>query len=282
MIGLEKGWAKRVTLMVLRIVALVYLGLCIVIYFKQRKLMYLPEKTLFDTPKGVGLDYSEIRLTTLDGVQLFGWHVKAETSDRKGVVLFFHGNAGNIGDRLPTAELYAGLGYDLVMVSYRGYGPSGGDPSESGLYEDALSFWRHLTVTEGIPAHEILIHGRSLGGGPAGWLASRVQARGLILDSTFTSMVKEAQKVYPYLPVRWICKDRYDTESRIGSVGEPVLIIHSPEDEMIPVDMAHTLFERAQEPKTLYLSEGTHNDCRDVLPGYREALIGFLDSCAHQ
>jgi len=278
MIGVKKGWVKRVTLMVLRIVALTYIGLCVFIYFKQRKLMYFPEGQLLQTPSSVGLAYDEVRITAADGVQLLGWHVRSTLEASNGVVLFFHGNAGNIGDRLPTAELYSSLGYDVVMVGYRGYGPSSGTPSEEGLYEDARAYWRYLTVQQEIPSQEIVIHGRSLGGGPASWLAAEVDCAGLILDSTFTSMVKEAQKVYPYLPVKWICKDRYDSESRIGAVGVPLLVIHSPDDESIPVEMGHALFDRANEPKSFHLSEGMHNDCRDVLPEYRDAVREFLAS----
>ncbi len=267
---------KRMTIFILCGVAVVYLGLCVWVYANQGKLIYFPESALTQVPSDIRLTYDEVRVTAADGVSLLGWHIRIPPERRKGVVLYFHGNAGNISDRLSIAEMYAAMGYDLVLAGYRGYGSSKGAPTEKGLYLDAQTYWNYLTVLEGVAASRITIHGSSLGGGPASWLAARVDCHALIMESTFSSMVDQGRSVYPYLPISLICNQKFESYKRIGKVTAPVLVLHSPDDEYIPESLSRKLFNFATEPKTYKKTFGSHNEPRTSNADYREDLAKFL------
>ncbi len=224
--------------------------------------IYFPEKALPQTPASVGLSYRDIRPTTRDGVALHGWYIPHASA--RHTVLHFHGNAGNISYRL---DLYARLhkmGLSVLAVDYRGYGKSGGKPSEEGLYEDARASWQNLTSTLNVPAHSIIIAGRSLGSAVAAHLASEVNAAGLVLETPFTSAPAMARKLYPWLPVGLLMRTRMDTLARIRGIRCPKLIIGARDDEMVPVVMAEEIASAAPGPKQLIILNGGHNDFDSV------------------
>jgi hypothetical protein len=196
-------------------------------------------------------------------------------------VLFFHGNAGNISHRLDTLVFLHELGLAVFMFDYRGYGESEGEPSEAGLYRDAEAVWGYLTETRGIPGREILLFGRSLGGAVAAYLAERHAAMGLVLESTFTSVPEVAEQHYPWLPVHSLTRYRYDTAGRLPNIDMPVLIIHSPEDEIIPFSHGQTLYDLAKEPKCFVEIEGSHNTgIFDSWETYRRGWNEFILYCS--
>jgi pimeloyl-ACP methyl ester carboxylesterase len=145
-------------------------------------------------------------------------------------------------------------------VDYRGYGRSTGKPSEAGTYRDALAAWEYLLRERRLAADKVVIMGRSLGGGVATWLAGRVAARALILESTFTSLPEVAQRLYPYVPVRWLASNRYDNLARVPRVTIPGLIIHSRDDELIPLSHGKQLFQRYGGDKEFLEIYGRHAD----------------------
>ncbi len=241
----------------------------------QTRLIYFPSREIEATPEQIGLVYEEVFFPAADGVRLQGWFVPAP--EAPGTVLFFHGNAGNLSHRIGSLQTFHRLGYSTFIVSYRGYGRSEGSPSEAGTYHDAEGAWRYLVEERGIAPQEIVVFGRSLGGAVAAWLAARHPPRALILESTFTSVPDLGAELFPFLPIRRIARVHYDTRALLPRVAAPVLIVHSPQDEVIPFHHGRRLWEVAPEPKEFLEISGTHNE-GFVTSGrrYLEGLEGFL------
>lgn len=260
---------------VLRIVALAYVGLCLLLVFTQSRAVYYPTRELRETPAAAGLPFENVVLRTADGESIQAWYVPAPRATR--TVLVCHGNAGNRGDRVAFIGLLNSLRVNVLMFDYRGYGGSSGRPDEQGTYADALAAWKFLAEERGIAASNIVLFGQSLGGAVAAQLAERVRPGGLVLESTFTSAGDMAAQIYPYLPARWLCRFRYDTLERLPRLACPLLVIHGPDDEMIPFAHAQRNFAAAREPKRLYPIAGGHNDA--VLDeAYAATLMEFFAS----
>lgn len=256
---------------------LVYLGLLAALYFSQSKLVYFPSKQLVATPAAMGLAFEDVSFTSADGVMLHGWFVTGAPGAR--TLLFMHGNAGNISHRLESLQIFNRLGLNTFIFDYSGYGASEGTPSEAATYSDAAGAWRYLTEQRGIEPEQIILFGRSLGGGIATWLATQQTSGGLILESTPTSMVDMAARHYPYVPAKLLLKIRYDSISLIPHVDVPVLVVHSPNDEIVPFSHAETMHAAAPWPKHFLRLDGSHNDgFIETGPRYYEELRAFLDS----
>jgi fermentation-respiration switch protein FrsA (DUF1100 family) len=224
-----------------------YLIIAIALFFFQYRLIYYPETILLTTPDAAHLPYEEVLLRTQDGVRLHGWYLPAQ--QHRGVLLHCHGNAGNISHRLDVLELFHRLGLSVLIFDYRGYGKSAGRPDESGTYRDAEAAWNYLLTERGIAPGAVIVHGQSLGGAVAAWLAHRHTPGALILESTFTSVENVAATLYPYLPVRWLTRYHYPTIDFVRDVKCPVLVVHSRGDEIIAFSHGQRLFEAAPEPK---------------------------------
>lgn len=255
--------------------AAVYGGLCLAIFLFQARLVFLPSRTVAATPARIGLDFEEVWLNAADGVRIHGWYVPHPRA--RGTLLFFHGNAGNIGDRLESLGIFHRLGLNTLIIDYHGYGKSGGSTGEAESYRDAEVAWRHLVDTRRIPPKSIVLFGRSMGGAVAAWLAARVAPAGLILESTFTSIPDMAAKVYPFFPVRLLARIRLDAKASLAGVRAPVLVIHSADDEIVPLAQGRALFDAAPEPKSFLELRGGHNDgflvSREI---YLAGLSGFI------
>jgi len=242
-------------------VVLVYTLLLAAVYLNQHRLLYLPNvpaRALVSTPAHYGLAYENVHLKTQDDVSLHGWFVPVAEATR--TVLFLHGNAGNISHRLDSLAIFVRLGWQVLIIDYRGYGQSSGTPSETGTYLDATAAWRYLTETKGIAGEHIVLFGRSLGGAVAVELATRVDAGALLVESSFTSVPDMAAKLYPFLPVRWLARLHYGSLNRIGRVQCPVLVLHSEDDEIIPFTQGQSLYQAAPDPKAFFAMRGGHNE----------------------
>lgn len=254
--------------------------LVLFVYYNQASLLFLPhipERNITRTPDHIHLKYEEIILHTRDQQRLLAWWVPHPQA--AGTILFFHGNAGNIGHRLETLQTFHELGYNVFMPEYRGYGQSSGKPSEAGLYLDADSAWQYLTNHRKIPASQIIIAGRSLGAAVALYLAEQQPARAVLIESAFTSVPDMATLHYPWLPVRWLSKFEFDNRARIGKVRSPILIVHSQDDEITPYTHAQQLYALAGQPKHLLELQGGHNESLYVSYGkYRDGLRQFLST----
>ena len=260
---------------ILLLIACAYGALLLLLYFAQAKLIYFPDSSLVANPAAIGLRYDPITIRTDDGVELDSWFIPAAGAHK--VLLFFHGNAGNISHRLESIKIFHDLGLAVLIFDYRGYGHSTGEPSEQGTYRDAVAVWRYLTEERGIAANNIIVFGRSLGGAIASHLASRHKPAALILESTFTSVPDMAAIHYPFLPVRWLARFSYDTRANLAAISCPLLIIHSPDDEIAPYRLGQELLAAARPPKQFLPIRGGHNDGFLLSgPTYTEGLDAFL------
>ena len=229
----------------------------VLVFLTQSSLVYFPMRSVDMSPKKIGLDYEEVQLETSDGVTLSSWFIPAK--EQRGVLLFCHGNAGNISHRLESIRIFHDLGLSVLIFDYRGYGRSEGSISEEGTYLDAEAAWEYLVKDRHIKASEIILFGRSIGGSIAAKLAAKRQASALILESSFTSITDLGAQVYPYLPIRLLSRYYYDTSSYLEQINMPLLIIHSSDDEIIPFTHAKALYKNANEPKELLVITGDHN-----------------------
>ena len=241
-----------------RIAVATYVGLCVVLYFLQSRLVYHPSGDVSATPADIGLSFEQVALRAGDGVKLHGWFVPA--ADSRQAVLVCHGNAGNISDRLVTIATFHRMGLSVLIFDYRGFGHSEGRPSERGTYLDAEAAWGYLTGEKGFPADRIVVFGRSLGGPIAAHLAKDHTPGLLIVESTFASMARMARRLYPYLPVRLLLRFKYDTVGTMGGVHCPTLVIHSRDDDLVPFAQGQSVFAAANEPKEFLEIHGGHND----------------------
>lgn len=224
----------------------------------QRRLMYVPD-TERTSPHALGLDgVAEVELPTPDGARVVVWRAPAEPG--RPTIVYLHGNAGNLATRADRARRYRVHGYGLAMLSWRGYGGSSGSPTESANVADARLLYEYLRE-EGVAASDIVVYGESLGSGVAVQLAAAVPVGAVVLDAPYTSIVEVAVRAYPYLPVRPLLLDRYESESWIDRIGAPLLVLHGELDTVIPVGMGTALFGLAREPKRLVLyPEGSHSN----------------------
>ena len=240
---------------------LAYAAINIFVYFMQSRLIFypnLPGRSLVATPENIGLPYENIEFITEDNIKLHGWFIS--NKEAKGTLIFFHGNAGNISHRLASIEIFHRLQLNVFIIDYRGYGQSEGHTTEKGTYQDAEAAWSYLINTRGINEKQIIIFGRSLGASIASWLASKHAPAALIIESGFTSVPSMGQRLYPFLPIRWLAHFKYDTRHYVGNVSCPVLVAHSKNDDIIPYDEGSEIFSVATQPKEFLEMSGGHND----------------------
>lgn len=256
----------------------VYAGLALYLYAFQERFIYfpdLPSRQVTATPADIGLAFEAVRLGTADGETLAGWYIPAPAA--RGTLLYLHGNGGNIGHRLDPIAVFHRLGLNILIIDYRGYGASTGKPGEEGTYLDALAAWDYLIQEKRHLPQRIVLFGESLGGSIAAWLAARQTPAGLVLYASFTSVPELAQALYPIFPASLLARYRYDTRAALASVHCPLLILHSPEDEIVPFSHGQALLAAAREPKRLVELRGGHNDAlllsREV---YSQAVGAFL------
>jgi fermentation-respiration switch protein FrsA (DUF1100 family) len=222
-------------------------------------LVFLPSRPVTWTPAEVDLPFADVDIVTEDGERLHGWWIPARTRVA-GHVLLCHGNAGNVGDRVPHAALLSATGFDVLLFDYRGYGRSSGRPSEDGTYRDARAARAALLAQPGVEPGRVLYLGESLGGAVALALALQAPPAGLVLQSTFTSIRDMARRHYPFIPPSLV-PDAYPSLSRIGRLRAPVLVIHGERDTIVPPMHGDELFAAAPEPKRLHrVHDADHND----------------------
>jgi len=242
----------------------------------EKRYIFFPTSEIEMTPADVGLDYEDVFFSTANEDLLHGWYVPGSGD---GTWLWFHGNGGNIGHRVTElALLHHRLGVNLLIFDYQGYGGSQGRPSEVGTYQDARAALAYLQQHHGRNAGTVIYYGHSLGTAIAVELAVEQPPAGLVLVSPFTSVSDMSRLAFPWLPVSWLLKDKYNTLNRIPDVHCPLLILHGAQDELIPVSHGTKLFEAAAEPKRFHaLPQAGHNDTFEAGgEDYWSAIEGFL------
>jgi hypothetical protein len=246
-------------------IALFVVGLFVVLsavaYFGQGRMTFAPGREIETEPHQVGLACEDIFINVSENERIHAWYFPAtSTEPTSKTVLFCHGNAGNISHRLTTAQLLLELGVNVLMVEYRGYGRSDGEPSETNMYADAQAAYDWLLDQKQLIPDNIFLFGRSLGGAVAVEIGVANKCGGVIVESSFTSIVDMGKRIYPYLPVSLLARYKFDSISKIGRVRCKVLVTHSPDDEMIPYEMGRRLFDAAPDERTFVVLTGGHND----------------------
>ncbi len=256
------------------------------LYLSQDRMVFFPTRDLEASPGDIGLGFQEVRIDVTNGESIHAWYIPAPSDSRANdqsgdggapTVLFCHGNAGNISHRLETVECLTALGANVMLFDYRGYGQSDGAPSETNMYADAAACYRWLTGSQGVRSDQIVLFGRSLGGAVAIELASQVDCAGLIVESSFTSAKEMGRLMFPYFPIGLLLRYEFESIQKIGQVNCPVLVTHSPSDDLVPFAMGRRLYEESAEPKRFVELKGSHNE-RDYMSdgAYIEAVRAIL------
>lgn len=250
--------------------------------FIETNIIFSPNRKLLQDPASYGLEFEEVRFNTSDNLVLHGWYIPG-TCDI--TLVWFHGNAGNISDRVGNiVDLRQHMDIGIFIFDYRGYGLSEGVPSEQGTYIDGEAAMSHIASRTDIDQSKILLFGRSLGCSIAAEIAIRRKTYALVLESGFTSIQAMVSKMYSSIPgietfARKFIKTQYNTLSKIGMISTPIMIIHGNRDEIIPHDMGLELYKAANPPKRFYSIKGAgHNDAYIVGGSdYYKAIVDFLE-----
>ena len=257
------------------LLALAYATGCVALVILQRHLIYLPAKGA-GQPADFGLPGVAVgSLATHDGERLETW--RWHGSGDKPVIVFFHGNAGNLEDRNDVFQMFRALGYGFVALDYRGYGNSTGTPSYKALIDDALLVFDHTSSSPEFAGRKIVLYGESLGTGIATEVATKRRVGGLILQSPYTSIADAVRERFPWLPVGLLLTERLSTVPQIASINAPLLVLHGAEDEFFPSAMAQRVFDEASGRKVIDIMAGLgHND---IYPDdIEDAIAGFIES----
>ena len=255
-----------------------YIVLIAAMYFGQRKLMYSPGVTM-GVPVFHGIpEVVPIKLSSSDDLALTSWFRAPGTN--KPIIIYFHGNAGHIGDRGVKVRKYVEAGYGILLVGYRGYGGNSGSPTEHGLYDDATAALNFLIRT-GISPDQWVLYGESLGAAVAVEMAARFGEKSpvaaVVLEAPFTSMVDAAKSHYPFAPVGMLVLDRYDSISKINKINSPLLVVHGEADLTVPQKLGVRLFEAAHEPKTAFwIKNAGHSNLYDF--DADERVMEFIET----
>ncbi|MGA4580043.1 alpha/beta hydrolase [Limisphaera sp. VF-2] len=245
-------------------------------WFEHRQI-YFPTRTLEASGRELGRPVEELELRTPDGLRLHGWYFPADPHSPRAswAMLVCHGNGGNISHRLDLAGALLQTGAAVLLFDYRGYGRSEGRPSETGTYRDARAAYEWLRGRGHPPGHIVAV-GESLGGAIAAHLATEVPVGGLILLGAFTSIPDIGSELYPWLPVRWLARTRYDTRAHLRQIQVPVLILHSREDSLVRYHHAEANFAAAPGRKWLRELRGDHNESLTDTERITAAVEEFL------
>lgn len=254
-----------------------YVVFVVVLFVFQRSLIYHPHDETPD-PAAYGVpEMQVVFLDTADGLTLRSWY--RPNADRRPTIVYFIGNGGHIGHRADKVRPYLDAGYGVLLAGYRGYGGNEGSPSEAGLFADGEAALAFLEA-QGVDRASVVVYGESLGTAVAVQLAGRAgggpRFGAVVLEAPFTSMADAAAYHYPYVPARYLVRDRYDSLSRIGGLSAPLLVVHGEDDRTVPPAQGRRLFAAAPAPKQhAWIAGAGHNDLYDH--GAAAVILRFID-----
>jgi len=264
---------KYFTLLLL-IFVLIYFFIIISTYIFQRSLLYHPtENNYFGDQLLVSI--KKIKIKTQDNIEILSWYHNKNLNNYK-TILFLHGNAGSLENRIHKINHFKDLKVNFLLVAWRGFNGNAGKPSEEGLYEDAKSAIRWLN-SNGIKENNIILYGESLGTGIVTEVAQYRNFGGIILESPFTSMIDVGKDKYPFLPIKLLLKDKYESNKKMKNINIPILVMHGKVDNLVPFHMGKKIFELANEPKYSYFSEND-NHMMEYNEKLLKALKDFINS----
>ena len=237
-------------------------------YIFQRNLLYHPTENNYSGDQ-ILVDIEKVKIKTSDNIELISWYHNKDFNKYK-TILYFHGNAGSLENRIHKINHFKDINVNFLIFAWRGFSGNKGKPTEKGLYEDAKSAVQWLKL-KGINEENIILYGESLGTGVAIEIAQNKNFSGVILESPFTSMIDTGKDKYPFLPVRFLLKDKYENNRKIKNIKSPILVMHGKIDKIVPFYMGKKIYELANEPKYFYFS-----DYDDHMMNYDEKLMKVL------
>jgi hypothetical protein len=251
----------------------VYAVFIAALYAAQRSLLYHPDPLIPD-PGDYGVaEMTAIRIETVDGYALLAWW-RPPGGPENPVLVYFHGNAGHIGERADKIRDYLDAGFGVLLVSYRYNAGSGGKPGEAALFADGRAAMAYLSA-QGVAGDRIVVYGESLGSGVAVAMAATHDVGAVVLEAPYSSMAELAQYHYWYAGARWLVRDRFDSMARIGAIDAPLLVVHGRLDRLIPPRFGQTLYNAATAPKEIELiDQAQHNDLLDY--GLPKIVLRFI------
>ena len=254
--------------------AAIYLAALVYLWATQRSHVFRPGRGPLDLINStVAAHMREVTIHTADGLALTAWYAPAKPGGR--TIVYFHGNAGTLGDRHERVPPYLERGYGLLLVGYRGYGGNPGEPTEAGLYEDGRAHLDWLAA-QGLRPDDLVLYGESLGAAVATQLATERRAAALVLEAPFASVLLSARARYPLFAFDWLIKDKFANVEKIDKIDMPLFVIHGARDRVTPQRFGRMVFERAREPKAaVWPAEAGHNDLLQF--GMAEAVTRFLE-----
>jgi len=255
-------------LQILLFLLFIYLFILIFTYFFQRNLLYHPGENNYFGDKLI-VSIEKVQIKTKDNLKLLSWYHRKNLDEYK-TILFLHGNAGSLENRIHKINHFKNMNVNFLIIAWRGFSGNDGKPTEKGLYEDASSAITWLK-SQGIKESNIIIYGESLGTGVATEIAQNKNFAGIILESPFTSMIDAGKDKYPYLPVRLLLKDKYESDKKMKNINIPVLIMHGKVDDIVPFHMGEKMYKLANQPKYSYFSKYD-----DHMMEYNEKLLKAL------
>jgi uncharacterized protein len=259
------------------VAAVAYAAVLACLYLFQRQLLYFPDRSRPQLAGLAELGVREVSLPSADGLSLLSWYLPPR--GQRPVILYFHGNGGHIGYRADRIRRFAREGYGVLLLEYRGYGGNPGTPSEEGLYRDAAAATAFL-ADAGIGPRRLVLYGESLGSAVAVQVAAEREVAAVVLESAFTSIAAAAQYHYRYVPAALLVVDRFDSLSRIGRVGAPILMLHGGRDGIVPARFGEELYAAAPEPKQRWLApDAGHEDLARF--GALDAVVAFIERHLH-
>jgi uncharacterized protein len=242
-------------------------GVYLVMRNFEQQFVYAPSTLIKKTPRQAKLPFDNIALVTGDSVNIEGWfipaHAPGETSATNApssTLLFFHGSVGNLGDYLEKIHLLHDMDVDVFAIDYRGYGKSGGAPTESGLASDALAAYNYLTEKRNVNPEHLYLYGEDLGAAVAINLATQVPVAGVITEGATASILENIEGAWPLIPWQFLLRNKFDSLTKVQDVHVPLLLIHSSDDELVPFNDSRRLAALAHEPKELLEIHGTHRN----------------------
>jgi len=255
-------------------VLLAYVIIILFTYFYQRNLLYHPSENNYQGDN-INFNYQEVFIEVEENINLKSWIIKKDLKNYK-TILFFHGNAGDLTNRIHKLNELNKLDVNILIISWRGFSGNAGKPTEKNLYHDGKKSVEWLN-DYGVKNKKIVLYGESLGTGVATELAQDNSFAGVILESPFTSIADTAKIYYPYLPIDLLIKDRYDSSKKIKNINTPILIMHGKKDDVVPFKMGEELFDKANQPKFSYFSENDDHmmEFNDQLMNSLRKFLGF-------
>ena len=234
------------------IITLFYFSVIAFLYLYQRNLLYHPNENNYSGDK-ISVDIEKVKILTSDNIELLGWYHEKNLKNYKTLV-YFHGNAGSLENRIHKLNDFQDMNINFLIVAWRGFSGNNGKPSEEGLYLDGISAINWL-IERGVPEKNLVLYGESLGTGVATHLAQNKNYAGIILETPFTSMIDAAKKFYPYIPINFLLKDKFENYKKIKNINTPILVMHGEIDQIVPFSMGKKIYEMANEPKYSYFTK---------------------------